>query len=157
MTEEEKKEEEIPLEEDFKDKYLRAIAESENTRKRLQKEKLDAVQYAQERLLDDILKPIDNMENALRFAAASSEEVKNWAKGFEMILGQLKEVLSSHGVSPIVSIGKEFNPYIHEAVEIVETVDLPPGTILEEFCRGYTIGSRTLRPAKVKIAKEPSA
>ena len=158
MTEEEKIEElkpEVPEEEDFKDKYLRAIAESENTRKRLQKEKLDAVQYAQERLLGDILQPIDNMENALRFATSASEEVKNWAMGFQMILGQLKEVLSGHGVTAIESVGKEFDPYLHEAVELIETTEKAPGTILEEFCRGYKIGARTLRPAKVKIAKEP--
>lgn len=155
MTEEDKEEIVPPVveEDDYKDKYLRAIAEAENARKRLQKDKLEAVLYAQERLLSDILQPIDNMENALRFAKEAAPEVKNWALGFEMILGQLKEVLSSHGVSAIESVGKEFDPYLHEAVEIVETEDKPAGTILEEFARGYRMGTRTLRPAKVKVAK----
>jgi molecular chaperone GrpE len=144
---------EAPPEEDYKDKYLRAIAEAENSRKRLQKDKQEAVQYAQDRLLSDILQPIDNMENALRFAAEASPEVKNWAMGFEMILGQLKEVLASHGVKVIESVGKQLDPYQHEAVEIVETTDQPNGTILEEFAKGYRIGTRTIRPAQVKVAK----
>lgn len=158
MTEEKQEIEETlqtapPEIEDYKDKYLRAIAEAENARKRLQKDKLDAVQYAQECLLSDMLHPIDNMENALKFAKDASPEVKNWALGFEMILGQLKEVLSSHGVIPVEAVGKEFDPHLHEAVEIVETSDQPSGTILHEFARGYRIGARTLRPAKVKVAK----
>ena len=97
--------ESLVVEEDFKEKYLRVLAESENIRKRLQKDKLEAVLYAEAELLADILQPIDNMENALRFAKHAAPEVRNWALGFEMILGQLKEVLINHGVSPIDSIG----------------------------------------------------
>lgn len=164
MTEEEKKEEELPQtegsvetladEEDYKDKYLRVLAEAENTRKRLQKDKLEAIQYAEASLLADILQPIDNMENALKFAKDAAPEIRNWALGFEMILGQLKEVLSSHGVSPIESVGKSFDPYLHEAVETVETAEEPAGTIMSEFTRGYRIGNKILRPARVKVAQE---
>ncbi|MEI6531775.1 MAG: nucleotide exchange factor GrpE [Chlamydiota bacterium] len=160
-TEEEKIPETEPLateslvvEEDFKDKYLRVLAESENMRKRLQKDKLDAVLYAEAELLADILQPIDNMENALRFAKDAAPEVRNWALGFEMILGQLKEVLVGHGVSPIDSIGKIFDPHLHEAVEALETEEAAPGTILAEFARGYRMGTKVLRPARVKVAQE---
>lgn len=163
MTEEEKKEEELPqeeavqtaevAEEDYKDKYLRVLAEAENARKRLQKDKLEAVQYAEASLLEEILQPIDNMENALRFAKDAAPEIRNWALGFEMILGQLKDVLSQHGVSPIESLDKEFDPHLHEAVEMIETSEKPSGTILTEFSRGYRIGNKVLRPARVKVAK----
>lgn len=163
MTEEEKKEEELPqeeavqtaevAEEDYKDKYLRVLAEAENARKRLQKDKLEAVQYAEASLLEEILQPIDNMENALRFAKDAAPEIRNWALGFEMILGQLKDVLSQHGVSPIESLDKEFDPHLHEAVEMIETSEKPAGTILTEFSRGYRIGNKVLRPARVKVAK----
>ncbi|MCX6994574.1 MAG: nucleotide exchange factor GrpE [Chlamydiae bacterium] len=146
--------ESLVVEEDFKEKYLRVLAESENIRKRLQKDKLEAVLYAEAELLADILQPIDNMENALRFAKDAAPEVRNWALGFEMILGQLKEVLINHGVSPIDSIGKEFDPYLHEAVETLEIEEIAPGTILEEFSRGYRIGTKVLRPARVKVAQE---
>ncbi len=146
--------ESLVVEEDFKEKYLRVLAESENIRKRLQKDKLEAVLYAEAELLADILQPIDNMENALRFAKDAAPEVRNWALGFEMILGQLKEVLINHGVSPIDSIGKEFDPYLHEAVETLEIEEIAPGIILEEFSRGYRIGTKVLRPARVKVAQE---
>lgn len=138
---------------EFKDKYLRVLADSENTRKRLQKERLEAIQYANEAVLLDMLHPIDNLENALRFAEQMSPEIKNWAMGFQMILNQLKEVLSSHGVTSESSIGKEFNPHEHEAIEMIETEEATPGTVIFEFSKGYKLGTRTLRPAKVKVAK----
>jgi molecular chaperone GrpE len=138
---------------DLKDKYLRTLAESENARKRLQKERLEAIQYATEGLLSDFLHPMDNFENALKFADQMSPEVKNWAIGFQMILNQFKDVLSSHGVSVDQTVGQEFDPHHHEAIEIIETDEFSPGTIIHEFSKGYKVGTRTIRPAKVKVAK----
>jgi molecular chaperone GrpE len=138
---------------DLKDKYLRSLAESENARKRLQKERLEAIQYATEGLLTDFLHPLDSFENALKFADQMSPEVKNWAVGFQMILNQFKEVLSSHGVSTQPTVGQDFDPHQHEAIEIVETNEHAPGTIIFEFSKGYKVGTRTIRPAKVKVAK----
>lgn len=141
---------------ELKDKYLRVLAESENARKRLQKERLEAIQYATEGLVVSFLHPIDNFENALKAAEGMTPEVKNWAMGFQMILNQLKEVLSEHGVASEPSVGKEFDPHLHEAIEIVETKEHPDGWIIQEFSRGYRIGNRIIRPAKVKVAKTPS-
>ncbi len=138
-----------------KDKYLRVLAESENARKRLQKEKQEMIQYALQGLIVDFLTPIDCMENALKFTQQMPEEVKNWAIGFQMILGQFKEVLSMNGVIPFASEGHPFNPDRHEAVESVIRTDLPPGTIIEENLRGYLMGDRTIRPARVKVSKLP--
>lgn len=139
-----------------KDKYLRLLAESENARKRLQKERQELIQYALQNLVVDFLHPIDHFENALKFAEeANSPEVKHWAKGFEMLLDQFKDVLARNNVVAFESEGKHFDPHFHEAVETIETTEANPGTVLSESVRGYRMGERTIRPARVKVAKAP--
>ncbi len=137
------------------DKYLRLLADSENARKRMQKERQDLMQYAVENVLAEFLHPLDNFENALRHAENVSEEVKNWAIGFEMIAGQFKQVLLEHGVEEYHSVGKQFDPHLHEAVEMIETIEKPAGEILEQCVSGYKKGDRTIRVARVKVAKPP--
>ncbi len=139
---------------DYKDLYLRLLADMENAKKRMQKERVETIQYASERVIADFLPALDNLENALRFADQASVEVKNWAMGFQMILGQFKEVLVAQGVTQIPSLGAAFDPHSHEAVETVETNEHPDGTILEEFTKGYRMGTRIIRPARVKVAKK---
>lgn len=138
---------------DYKDKYLRVLADSDNARKRLQKERQEMTKFALENLIVDFLHPLDNLENALKFAQGMPDEIKNWAFGFQMILNQFKDILTENGVFPIESIGTQFNPHFHEAVEILEDTNQPPGTIIEEFIKGYKMGDRTIRPARVKVAK----
>lgn len=137
------------------DKYLRVLAESENARKRMQKERQEMTKYAIEGVVAEFLHPIDNLEKALQFAESMSPEVRNWAVGFEMLLGQFKQVLKNHGVEEYHSVGKPFDPHLHEAMEMVETTDYEPGVIVEEFVRGYKIGDRPIRVARVKVAKAP--
>lgn len=138
---------------DYKDKYLRLLADVENTRKRMQKERQELTKYAVENIIVEFLHPIDNLENALKFAQQMSEEVKHWAIGFQMILTQFKDVLANNGVLAFESVGTAFDPNNHEAVEILETLDYPAGTIVEEYIRGYKMGDRIVRPARVKVAK----
>ena len=138
---------------EYKDKYLRLLADAENARKRLQKERQEISRYAIESFVVDFLRPLDNFENALRFAQEMSDEVKNWAYGFQMILAQFKDVLTQNGIIAIDSLGKPFSPHDHEAVEMIETQQEPPGTIIEECMRGYRMGDRTIRAARVKVAK----
>lgn len=140
---------------EFKDKYLRQVAESENARKRLQKEKEELMKFAVENVIGDFIKPLDQFDKALGFAEAGSDEVKNWALGFKMILEQFKEVLRENGVQPFDANG-EFDPHLHEAIETVETDEFTPGTIIEQLSRGYKMGQRLIRPAKVKVAKAPA-
>jgi molecular chaperone GrpE len=142
---------------EYKDKYLRLLAESENARKRLQKERQELIQYAVQNVILDFLNPIDHMENALKFTQQMSPEVKSWAVGFQMILTQFKDVLANNGVIPFVSEGTEFDPHRHEAVEMIATSNFPPGVVVEESVRGYKIGDRTLRPARVKVSKAVAA
>lgn len=140
---------------EYKDKYLRLLAEMENARKRMQRERQELSQLAMERVIVDFLHPLDNFENALKFADQASDEVKHWALGFQMLLDQFKEVLAQHGVSVLPAQGKEFDPHLHEAIELVESSDYPPGTIIDECGKGYRMGSRTIRPSRVKVAKAP--
>ncbi|GAB4192064.1 MAG: nucleotide exchange factor GrpE [Simkaniaceae bacterium] len=139
----------------YKEKHLHQLAEMENLRKRLQKERSDMARFAIENALADLLSPLDNFENALGFADQMNEEVKNWALGFQMILTQLKDVLENHHIRPFSSKGEFFDPHKHEAVEVEETEEHPDGMILEEFIKGYFCGDRILRPARVKVAKQP--
>lgn len=141
---------------DFKNKYQHSLAEAENARKRLQKERQELIQYALQNLVADFLNPIDHLENALKFTEQASDEVKHWAFGFNMILNQFKEVLSNNGVVSFISEGAHFDPSKHEAVEMVETSECPPGTVVGESLRGYKMGERIIRPAKVKVSKAPT-
>ncbi|MBM3208050.1 MAG: nucleotide exchange factor GrpE [Chlamydiae bacterium] len=139
------------------EKYLRLLAEMENSKKRLTKEKQEMTRFGIENVIADFLLPMDNLENALKFTHQMSEETRNWAIGFEMILNQFKEVLSEHGVSSFNSLGENFDPYLHEAVEVEETETVQEGKITQEFVKGYKSSNRTIRPAKVKVAKKPCA
>jgi molecular chaperone GrpE len=145
-----------PVEEivDYKDKYLRLLADVENTRKRMQKEKLETMRFAVENVLADIIGPMDNLENALKFADQMSGEVKNWAMGFQMILAQFKDVLTQNGIAPFASEGEMFDAAKHEAGELEETETVPEGTVLKEFVKGYRCGDRIIRAARVKVAKK---
>ena len=169
MTEEEETQEEISIEteestneletlqanlKEFQEKYLRVLAESENARKRMQKERQEMTKYAIENVLVEFLHPLDSLEKALQFAESMSEEVKNWAVGFEMLLNQFKQILTNHGVEEYHSVGKPFDPHIHDAVEMVESSEYAPGVVVEECLRGYKMGDRPIRVARVKVAKK---
>jgi molecular chaperone GrpE len=95
------------------------------------------------------------MENALKFTEKMSDEVRNWAYGFQMILGQFKDALGAHGIVPFDSQGALFDPHWHHAIEREETEDVAEGTILQEFVKGYKSGDRAIRPAQVKVAVAP--
>lgn len=147
-------EQNVETEEDYREKYFRMIAEMENQRKRLTREKSEANKYAVRGVIRDILQPFDSMENALKFAKQTEGEVSQWAEGFLMILDQFKEILFSHGVEPFTSVGTHFDPHKHEAIDTEEAVDAEDGMILEEYQKGYMMEGKTLRPAKVKVAKK---
>ncbi|NRA90590.1 MAG: nucleotide exchange factor GrpE [Simkaniaceae bacterium] len=137
------------------EKYLRTLADMENSRKRMQKEKHDSTRFAVENVIGEFLSPLDNFENALSFVHQASEETQTWAKGFEMILTQFKDILSAHKIIPFTSEGMIFDPHLHEVLELEETDKHEDGMILQEFVKGYKCGDRILRPARVKVAKAP--
>ena len=137
---------------EYKDKYLRALAEIENTRKRLTKEKIESQSFAIQNVIADLLQPVDHFELALKHAEAVPGEAAKWALGFEMILQQLRQVLADHGVTAFDSLNCSFDPHLHEAVETENRDDLPEGTIIQEFQKGYQLGGRTIRAARVKVS-----
>jgi len=138
---------------EYKEKYFRQLAELENTRKRLMKERDELNRHAVRNVIAEFLTPIDQMENALKFASDMSDEVKHWAVGFEMILNHFKDALNSYGVAPMDTEGKAFDPHLHHVTETVETDDYPPGTIIKVTQKGYLCGDQVIRPANVTIAK----
>ena len=139
---------------DFKQKYFRQLAELENTRKRLMKERDDTSRHAVRHVIAEFLGPIDQMETALKFASDMSDDVKHWALGFEMILNHFKDVLTNYGVKPMDTEGQPYDPHLHHVTETVETDEVPPGTIIKETQKGYVCGDQVIRPANVTIAKE---
>lgn len=141
---------------ELRDKYMRTMAESENRHKRLAREQSDVIRHAIADVILDFLTPLDQMENALQFVESGSEELQNWARGFDMILSHFKEALAQKGIIAFDSHGQPFDPHKHEAVEMIETDEHPEGMVVEELHRGYEMEGRVLRPARVKVAKLPA-
>ena len=138
---------------ELKDQMLRRQAELENYRKRLIRDKEEAVQFANESLIRDILGFLDNMERALT-AAKNGGDVNALIEGFEMTQNQLLSTLDKNwGLKAIESVGQEFDPSLHEACMMTVDENLDKETVLEEFQKGYTLHDRVIRPAKVKIGK----
>jgi molecular chaperone GrpE len=140
---------------ELKDKYLRALAEADNVRKRMRQQSEETVRLQRESLLRDLLPITDNLERAVD-AARGGGNGKSIVEGVEMVLHSLLDFLRNHGVVPRESIGQPFDPQFHEAVDHVESTDHPPNTVISEFHRGYQVGERVLRPARVAVAKAPS-
>jgi len=134
------------------DKYVRAVAELENFRKRSAREKTDAIQYGNENLLRDILPLVDSMDRA-REHACNSDDFEAFKKGLEMLQEQLMSCLQKHGVAPIDSVGKGFDPNVHEAMLQVASDRHEDSQVVGEFEKGYLLNGRLLRPAKVSVCK----
>lgn len=140
-----------------RDKMLRALAEMENMRKRLEKEKKDFYDFANQELISDLLPVLDNFDRAL--AAADSTlrgEAAPYRQGIEMIYKQLGEVLRAEGLDEIKALGEHFDPFLHEAVQQEETDAYPDGTVLKVLLKGYLFKGRLLRPAAVKVSHKIS-
>jgi molecular chaperone GrpE len=137
------------------DKYVRAVAELDNYRKRAAREKADAIQYGNENLLRDILPLVDGMDRALEHAC-NSDDFDAFRKGLKLLQGQLLGCLQRHGVEMIDTAGKDFDPHIHEAMMQVESAQHEDSQVVGEFERGYLLNGRLLRPAKVSVCKRPS-
>jgi len=141
---------------ELEDKYIRANAEFENIRKRLEKEKASAVAYANELFARDMLSIIDALDSAA--SIKESEDVKPeelFAKikeGIDLTVEQFKKAFEKHGIE-LIDISGEFDPNIHEAVMQVDSEEKDSGEILQVFQKGYKIKDRVLRPAMVSIAK----
>jgi len=137
---------------DFQDKYLRAHAEFENARKRIEKDKSDSLKYANECFVLDFLPIIDSLEISEKHIK-EAKDFKAVQEGVDMIQVLIQKFLKDIGVEKIKTVGEKFDPNFHEAVETVDLKDKEEGTIIEELKPGYTFNGKLLRPASVKIIK----
>lgn len=133
------------------DRYLRALAELDNTRKRTQREREEYVRHANESLLRELLPVLDNFDRALQAARARAEP-EAFVAGVELIQRDLLRVLEKFGVSSFSAVGQPFDPERHEAVARVPTTEHSEMTVVEETLRGYLLNGRVLRPARVTVA-----
>ncbi len=140
---------------EWKEHATRAAADLDNFRKRMAREMAEALRYANQALLEELLPVLDNFEMGLQAAAAESESMIY--KGMEMVKKQLDDFLGRQGVEEVPAEGQPFDPNLHEAVSQEECADTEEGNVLRVIRRGYKMTDRLLRPANVVVAKAPEA
>ena len=133
---------------DLRDRSIRTLADFENYRKRIERERRDERRYAAFEPYRRILEVVDNLERALD-AGGTAEDLKT---GVEMILRQIREILRSGGVSRVPAVGQPFDPNYHEAVARFEDPEVTEPTVSDEMQQGYLMHERLLRPAIVRVA-----
>jgi molecular chaperone GrpE len=135
----------------LQDRLLRTAAEFDNYRKRVDRDRRDQADAAVASAVEDLLPIVDNLERALE--APAGEDTDSYRQGVELIHRQMLDVLRRRGVTPIESVGTDFDPQVHQAVAHEASPEHREGEVMEEFRRGYKLGDRLLRPAMVKVAK----
>lgn len=138
---------------DLKDKWLRAAADLENTRKRTKREIEDAKFDAKNKVLKEMLPVVDNLERAIEHAGSEKNPI---VEGVQLVLRQFQTAFERLEVTAVDAMGQPFDPNLHEAISQQES-DQPPGTVVQVLQRGYRAGERLLRPALVVVAKAKPA
>jgi molecular chaperone GrpE len=138
--------------EETQDRYLRALADLDNFRKRAEKEKGDLFRSAGERIVANLLEVLDGFDQALA-VESTSESAEGFLEGISLLRQRFIELLEKEGLTHLDSVGQPFDPNLHEAVMQVESEGYPPDTVVQELRRGYLLNGRLLRPAKVVVAK----
>jgi len=142
---------------DFKDRWLRAQAETENVRKRYEREKEETAKYAITRLARDIVGVGDNFQRAIDAVPPDAVErdaaLKSFLEGVTLTERELLNVLERYGIRKITPHNEPFNPHMHQAVMEMQRSDVPAGTVVQVFQAGFVIEDRVLRPAMVAVAK----
>jgi molecular chaperone GrpE len=140
----------------FREQWMRAAADFDNFRKRSRRELEDARKAGREELLKELLPVFDNLERAIQ-SAQRATEVKAVADGLNMVLRQFIDTLGRANITKVGTVGQQFDPGVHEAIQQVETDDKPPGAIVAEVQPGYQQGDRLIRAAMVVVAKPKQA
>ena len=146
-AEEKKEEKEAEPEEDGDAKYLRLMADFQNYKKRVEKEKKDLYSYANEKLVTELLAVLDNFERAL----AHEDSGDGFKEGMEMIFKQLMDVLEKSGLAEIAALGEDFDPNFHNAVMTEETEEYESGKVSGVLQKGYSLNGKVIRPSMVKV------
>ena len=138
----------------LKDQLLRLQADFENLRRRTLREKEEAFWYGHENLVKDLLPTVDNLERAVdHVSQAGASDVEGLLEGVELVLRDLRGVLSRHGVEEIEAEGKPFDPSVHEAMVQAPDDAVPVNTVIQVFQRGYLLRDHLLRPARVIVSR----
>jgi molecular chaperone GrpE len=140
----------------LKEAWLRSAADFDNFRKRSRREIEDARRGGREDLLRTLLPVFDNLGRAIQ-SAGRSTDIKAMTEGLAMVERQFVDALLREGISKVPTVGKAFDPGVHDAIQQVETDDHPPGTVLAEVQAGYAQGDRLMRAAMVVVAKAKSS
>ena len=135
------------------EQLLRLKADFENTKKRLEREKQDSIRFANERLVLEILPIVDNLDRAMA-SLSEGHDPEKVQKGLKLAQEELHQVLESHGVKIVTSVGEVFDPQRHEAVATVESDKAEDGTVVDEVQKGYTLNGRLIRPSRVRISQK---
>ena len=130
--------------------WQRCQADFTNFRRQVEEDRKKLIKMANADLMMEIIPVLDNFQLAAKHVPAELEG-NNWAQGVKQIEKQLEDILASEGLTRIETIGQEFNPHLHEAIEHVKS-DQPENAIIEELTSGYEFDGRVLRPAKVKVS-----
>jgi molecular chaperone GrpE len=138
----------------LRDQLLRTAADFDNYKKRARRESQDGERRAREDFLRDLLPVFDNLERATQHAD-SAKDVKSLADGIGMVMRMFADTLSKIGIERVTALGQPFDPALHEAVQHLETTEVPAGCVAAEVQAGYRFGDRLVRPAMVVVAKPP--
>jgi len=146
----------------LKERYLRAAAETENVRKRAEREKNDAAQFAFQRFARDLLSVVDNFSRALdaikpEARAGLPPAVAAVVEGIEATQREMMAIFERHGIKRIDAKGQRFNANLHQAIAEMPSAEFPAGTVVDVAQTGYTVGERLLRPAMVMVSSGPAA
>jgi molecular chaperone GrpE len=141
---------------DYYDRLLRCAAEMENLKKRQEKERADLVQFANESLCKDLLPVLDNLERALEHGR-QFEAPEALLEGLELVHQNFLKTLEKYGVTPLESVGQQFDPAFHHAVMEEEAPELADQTVAKELQKGYLMHTRLLRPAMVVVSRNKEA
>ncbi|MGH7928807.1 MAG: nucleotide exchange factor GrpE [Candidatus Binatia bacterium] len=132
------------------DMYLRALADHDNYRRRVERERASAARSGKRDVILSLLEVIDDFDRALQHVSEAPPSV---AEGFEALHRKLLGLLAAHGVTPFQSVGETFNPEVHDAIGTVTSDEVEPNTVADELQRGYRWGDEVLRAARVRVAQ----
>lgn len=137
----------------MKDRLLRNVAEMDNMRKRLEREKADFIKFSLESMLKDMIPVLDSFDKALSTSSSHSDsgDIASFHEGMTMVQRQFLGALAKHGLEPVEAVGKPFDPNFHQAIQRIESGDVTDEIVATEFMKGYALHGRLVRPAMVSV------
>lgn len=136
---------------DMKDRYLRTVAEMDNMRKRLEREKSEFIKFSNESILKDMIPVLDSLDKAVPGEQGLDPAVKSYREGVLMVQKQFLQTLAKHGLEPVEATDKPFDPNFHQAIQRIESGEVTIETVAAEFAKGYVLNGRLIRPSMVSV------